>query len=101
MSVRVVAEFPAAPGKLEELIASLKAALTDKRAFVECEDIESLLDADRETIVLVEHWRSFEDYDRYIAWRVETGMLDLLISCWQGAAPASCPANACPPTADP
>ena len=78
MSVRIVAEFPAAPGKLEELIASLKAALTDTRAFVECEDIESLLDADRETIVLVEHWRSFEDYDRYLAWRVETGMLDLL-----------------------
>ena len=78
MSVRVIAEFPAAPGKLEELITSLKAALPDTRAFEGCEDIESLLDAERETIVLFEHWRSFEDYDRYLAWRVETGMLDLL-----------------------
>lgn len=77
MSVRVVAEFPAAPGKLEELIAILKAALPDTRAFGGCEDIESLLDAGRETIVLVEQWRSFEDYDRYLAWRVETGILDL------------------------
>ena len=78
MSVRVVAEFPAAQGKLEDLIASLKVALTDTRAFEGCQGIESLLDADRETIVLLEDWRSFEDYDRYLAWRVETGMLDLL-----------------------
>lgn len=28
--------------------------------------------------MLVEWWRSFEDYDRYLGWRVETGMLNLL-----------------------
>jgi quinol monooxygenase YgiN len=77
MSVRVVAEFPAAPGKLAELTAALKVALPDTRGFEGCEEVESLLDADRETIVLVERWRSFEDYDRYLGWRVETGMLDL------------------------
>ncbi len=78
MSVRVVAEFPAAPGKLPELTAALKAALPDTRAFEGCEEIESLLDPDRETIVLVETWRSHADYDRYLGWRVETGILDLL-----------------------
>lgn len=77
MSVRVVAEFPAAPGKLAELTAALKGALPDTRAFEGCEGVESLLDAQRETILLVESWRSFEDYDRYLGWRVETGILDL------------------------
>lgn len=77
MPVRIVAEFPAAPGKLGDLSAALKAALTETRAYDGCEEIESWLDADRETIVLVEWWRSFEDYDRYLAWRVETGILDL------------------------
>ncbi|MEP7315892.1 MAG: antibiotic biosynthesis monooxygenase family protein [Sphingomicrobium sp.] len=77
MSVRVIAEFPAAPGKLTELSAALQAALTETRAFEGCEVIESWLDAERETIVLVESWSSFEDYDRYLAWRVEGGILDL------------------------
>ncbi len=84
MSVRVIAEFPAAPGKLEELTASLRAALPDTRGFAGCEGIESLVDGDRETILLVESWQSFDDYDRYLAWRVETGMLDVLDSLLVG-----------------
>lgn len=77
MSVRVVAEFPAAPGELANLTAALSAALPDTRGYEGCEEVESLLDVDRETIVLVERWRSFDDYDRYLGWRIETGMLDI------------------------
>ena len=41
MPVRIVAEFPAAPGKLPELSAALKAALVETRAYDGCEEVES------------------------------------------------------------
>ena len=96
MSVRVVAEFPAAPGKLEELIGILKAALPDTRAFEGCEEIESLLDSDRETIVLVEWWRSHEDYDRYLGWRVDTGILDVFDALLAGGRASFVPRKCVP-----
>lgn len=84
MPVRIVAEFPAAPAKLADLSAALKAALTEIRADDGCEQILPWLNAGREPIVLVEWWRSFADYDRFLGWRVETGMLDLWDALLEG-----------------
>lgn len=75
MSVVVIAEFHAAEGRLDELLAMLTAVLPDTRAYDGCLGLESWLDEERATIVLTERWDSFDHYDRYLAWRGETGAL--------------------------
>jgi len=78
MSDCVIAEFHAAEGKLDQLVALLKTALVETRGFNGCEHLESWLDEDRATIVLTESWASFAHYDRYLEWRRETGIFDVL-----------------------
>jgi quinol monooxygenase YgiN len=88
MRDRVIAEFPAKPGKRDELEASLRAALPDTRSFDGCRDIKTFYDAERDTFVLIEKWDSFEHYDKYLAWRMETGLASLLEPLLQGGAAA-------------
>ena len=49
MSQFVVAEFHAAPGKLDDLVAALKQALPETRAYDGCLSLESWLDEQRAT----------------------------------------------------
>ncbi len=99
MSHFVVAEFHAAPGKLDELLATLKAVLPDTRAFDGCLGLESWLDEERATIVLTEQCTSFDHYDRYLAWRGETGALGAVAEMVEGGAagfvPRKCVAAGC------
>ena len=86
MPVTVIAEFHAAPGKLEELLATLKAVLPETRAYDGCRGLDSWLDQDRSTVVLTEQWDSFDHYDRYLAWRSETGVLAAAAGLLEGGA---------------
>ena len=86
MSQFVVAEFHAAPGKLELLLATLQQVLPDTRAYDGCLGLESWLDKERSTIVLTEQWVSFDHYDRYLAWRGETGALGAVAALLDGGA---------------
>ena len=86
MPVTVIAEFHAAPGKLDELLATLKAVLPDTRAYDGCRGLDSWLDQDRSTIVLTEQWDSFDHYDRYLARRAETGVLAAAAGLLEGGA---------------
>lgn len=88
MRDRVIAEFPAKSGKRDELEATLRAALPDTRAFKGCRDIKTLFDDERQTFVLIEKWDSFADYDKYIAWRGDNGLADLLEPLLEGGAAA-------------
>ena len=94
MSDFIVAEFHAAPGKLDELVAMLKVALVDTRAFDGCESLDCWLDEERATIIVTERWASFAHYDRYLAWRGETGIFDvvgpLLVGGVAGFVPRHC-----------
>jgi quinol monooxygenase YgiN len=72
----VIAEFTAAPGKTDELVGFLGAALPDTRKFDGCLSLDVQLDRASDTIVMIENWQSQEHYDRYLGWRMETGMVD-------------------------
>ncbi len=96
MSHFVVAEFHAAPGKLDDLIAALKQALPETRAYDGCLSLDSWLDADRSTIVLTEQWVSFDHYDRYLAWRGETGVLAAAAAMLEGGAAGFVPRKCVP-----
>ena len=96
MSQFVVAEFHAAPGKLELLLATLKQVLPDTRAYDGCLGLESWLDEERSTIVLTEQWVSFDHYDRYLAWRGETGALGAVAALLEGGAAGFVPRKCVP-----
>jgi quinol monooxygenase YgiN len=57
----------------------MKEALVDTRAFDGNEGIEVYTDQENPDLVLLwEKWRARSDYDAYLAWRMETGLLDAL-----------------------
>lgn len=75
----VHALFPCNEGAGAGLVAMLKEALVDTRAFDGCESIEVYTNADAPDDVIL--WEKFETrahHEAYLSWRVETGMLDLL-----------------------
>ena len=96
MPVTIIAEFHAAPGKLDELLATLKAVLPETRAYDGCRGLVSWLDQDRSTIVLTEQWDSFDHYDRYLAWRAETGVLAAAAGLLEGGAAGFIPRKCVP-----
>lgn len=79
MSVMVQVEFQIVPEKVEEFKGMLKAVLPDTRAYDGCESVICYQDKDNAgTIVLYEVWGKREQQQKYLAWRVETGLMDAL-----------------------
>jgi quinol monooxygenase YgiN len=79
MSHTALVEFPCNPGKGKELVEMLSGALVDTRAFEGCELVEVYTDNDNpDLVILWEKWGSRENYDAYLAWRIETGLMDAL-----------------------
>ena len=79
MSHSAIAEFPCNPGKGAELLEVLRVALVDTRAFEGCESVETYSGQDdSDLIILWEKWATRANYDTYLAWRTETGLMDVL-----------------------
>lgn len=74
----VIGEFPVLPDKVDELERMFSEILDDTRAFEGCISLELCFEEATSTFVAVGHWESFEHYDRYLNWRVETGLADRL-----------------------
>lgn len=71
----VLLEIVARPESVESLKDMLKARLPETRAYEGCQSITPFLNDDVKTFVVVEHWDSRDHYDKYLAWRTETGVL--------------------------
>ena len=78
MSVLVKVEAVAKPECVEEFIQSLEKGLPDTRASEGCRDITAYLHEDGVSFVVVEHWESKAHYEKYLAWRTQTGVMDAL-----------------------
>ena len=79
MSQTVHAVFACNEGLGAGLVETLKSALVDTRAFDGCESIEVYVDADEpDTVILWEKFATRAHHEAYLAWRVETGLLDML-----------------------
>ena len=74
MGVLVLIELTVKPESIDVMRAWLKDVLPDTRAAEGCEGVtvHANLD-DRSNIVVVEHWHSKEQYEKYRAWRAEKG----------------------------
>ena len=79
MSQKVHAVFPCQKGKGAELLEWLRANLPETRAFPGCEAIEAYSNGDDpDQIILWETFAERADHEAYVAWRIETGFLDIL-----------------------
>jgi quinol monooxygenase YgiN len=87
MTVMVTAEFKMKPEAAETVIQTMKEILPDTRAYDGCQEIKSYYEPDTHTLLLVEIWESSEHQQKYIGWRVETGLVDS-VSEMLAAAPA-------------
>ena len=79
MSQTVQAVFPCREGQGAGLVAALKSALVETRAFEGCESVEVYPDADApDRVVLWEKFAERANHEAYMAWRTETGLLEML-----------------------
>ena len=76
MAVMVLLEMQVKPGFVEEVKSLLEALLPETRAHKGCRgiDIYGNLE-DSGNVVFYERWDSRQDYEGYLAWRTETGVL--------------------------
>mgnify|MGYP002827628675 FL=1 len=80
----ITLEMPVKPDMLEDYLNILKGALVETRSYKGCRSVTTLVDQETSSIVLVEEWDSVEDQQAYIAWRVETGLIDAIAPFMQG-----------------
>ena len=74
----VIVSFPAKEGMMNNLKETLKEALPETRSFDGCISVETYVEESTDTIHLIEDWESLDHQAKYLNWRVETGLLDVL-----------------------
>ncbi len=86
MAVTVLLELKAKAGTGGGLVEVFKQILPDTRKFDGNVSVTTYQNQDDpDTVVLVEEWESRPAYEKYLAWRTETGALDQLGSAIEGA----------------
>jgi len=76
MSVTVALEIKAKPGKADDIIEFFRKALPEHRSYGGCEGLTVHRNQDDpDAFVLWEHWATRPNYEAYLAWRDETGVL--------------------------
>lgn len=78
MSVMVTVSIQYKPETAEAGLEGMKEALVDTRAFAGCESVDCYYEAATHTLFLVELWDKAESQEAYLAWRVETGMIEAM-----------------------
>ena len=84
MTIMVTLKFPLQPGKSAAFLEALGKALPDTRAYAGCISVKTFADVEGGHVLLVEEWESKDHQQAYLAWRVETGLLDTLGSLLTG-----------------
>lgn len=75
METTVLLEVQIKPEKIEDMKQTLREMLIATRAFDGCISVEVIHDQDKPgSFILVQKWRTRGHYEKYGAWRAETGM---------------------------
>ena len=78
MRTLVLLEVTAKAECADDVTDFFRTRLPDTRSYDGCQDITVYANDDGRSIVQVQHWDSEEHYQKYLAWRVETGVLSVL-----------------------
>lgn len=87
MAITVFLEVKAKSGTGSDLVAAFKGLLPDTRAYEGCISIDLYQNQDDpDVLVVYEKWETKDNYQKYLAWRQETGVLGQLIEATEGEA---------------
>jgi quinol monooxygenase YgiN len=79
MAIPVTVECTVKPEKVDEFKNMMIDALKDTRAFEGCQSVDFCEDQDKpDSFLLYELWESKGHYEKYLSWRKENGMLEVL-----------------------
>ena len=92
----VIVSFPAKQGMIENLKTTPKSALPETRSFDGCISVDTYIEKTANTVHLIEDWESLEHQAKYLDWRIETGLLEVLEPLLEGGA-AGLKATLCGP----
>lgn len=85
MAILVLFEGQVTKGSADALETILTDIFPDTRSYSGCGGISAAFDPERKTVVFVERWDSQSQYEKYLAWRKETGVLDQIAAQLQGS----------------
>jgi quinol monooxygenase YgiN len=86
MSVLVLLEAQVKSDDVSAMKTYLAEIFPDTRAYDGCQGIDVYFNTeDAGNMVLIEHWDSRTHYEKYLAWRTETGAFDTLAGMLAGA----------------
>ncbi len=87
MGIMVLVQANINPKFSSQIKSYLAEILPDTRAFDGCHYIDVYFETDKpNNMLLVEKWDSREHYQKYHAWRTETGVIDKIRSMVEGEA---------------
>jgi quinol monooxygenase YgiN len=79
MSFTVVLDLNAKPGSMEDMKKLFAEILPDTRKYEGCEGVDvKINNDDADNMVIIERWQSRPHYEKYFAWRQQTGLIDRL-----------------------
>ena len=78
MSVMVTLEIPVYKERLEDFLDVLREALKETRVYEGCQKVETFVEMDTGSVVLVELCETAEHQQAYLNWRIETGLTEAL-----------------------
>ena len=85
MAVMVLFTLTTNEADADNLRTMMDEILPDTRAYKGCQGIVAYQNQDEgRNFVLVEQWDSRADYEKYVAWRTETGTLTRLVALCEG-----------------
>jgi quinol monooxygenase YgiN len=91
MTTLVLLELRTKADSVAAFMSLLTAALPDTRAFDGCRALTVHVNQeDSQNFVFVEHWASYDAYQKYLAWRTENGSLAQLMSLLDGPPTIRC-----------
>ena len=77
MATLVVLNSKAAEGKFDALADMFRAVLGDTRAYDGCIKVDVSEDESSSAITLVEEWETLAHQQKYLGWRIETGIQEV------------------------
>lgn len=87
IEIKIIAEFRVNADQTETFKTLLGSALVDTRSFEGCRGVDIYEDSEKPVFYALSDWDSHSDYDKYLAWRTEQGIGDLLDPLLDGGFP--------------
>ncbi len=78
MATLVFVDLKPKPSELDSMLSYIREIIADTRSFDGCHEMLLYLEGEGEGVMFVERWESQAHYDKYLAWRIETGVMEKL-----------------------